>query len=173
MGLPSPAVTRTRRARPSTTPFGYDPRNFQALYGRAMLAMSQGKNAEAIGGFDQALAATPGRIEARRYRAIALARQGEWERATQEINWCLEHEPRSAATLYAAACVVARAFDKAGTTAISGQALDLLERRSPRALTAAKAAEDPDLAAIRRLPRFQHLISQARRRESASSPKPE
>ena len=37
----------------------HDPRNFQALYGRAMLAMSQGKNAEAIRGFDRALEATP------------------------------------------------------------------------------------------------------------------
>ena len=94
----------------------HDPHNFQALYGRAMLAMSQGKNSEAIRGFEQALAVDPGRIEARRYRAIVLARQGQWERATQEVNWCLEQEPRSAATLYAAACVVARAFDNSGTS---------------------------------------------------------
>jgi hypothetical protein len=124
-----------------------------------MLAISQGKNAEAIQGFDRALAADPGRFEARRYRAVVLARQGEWERATQEVNWCLEHEPRSAATLYAAACVVARAFEKAGTTAISAQALDLLEHALAAGADPAKAAADPDLAAIRRLARFQRLIS--------------
>src|SRR5208337_822476 len=37
----------------------------------------------------QALEAAPGFIEARRYRAVVLARQGEWERATRDINWCL------------------------------------------------------------------------------------
>ena len=38
--------------------------------------MSQGKNAEAIAGFDQALEADPGRIEARRYRAIVAGPPG-------------------------------------------------------------------------------------------------
>ena len=147
----------------------HEPRNALALYGRGMLAMSQGNNAEAIRGFDQALAADPSRIEARRYRAIVLARQGEWERATQEVNRCLEHEPRSAATLYAAACVVALAFDKAGTTANAGQALDLLERALAAGADPATAVRDPDLAAIRRLPRFERLISEARVSEGAHS----
>ena len=147
----------------------FEPHNAQAIYGIGMLAMSQGKNAEAIRSFDEALAADPGRIEARRYRAIALARQGEWERATQEVNWCLEHEPRSAATLYAAACVVARAFEKACTTAISGQALDLFERALDAGADPEIAAIDPDLAAIRRLPRFQRLMSRPQRSAGASS----
>jgi tetratricopeptide (TPR) repeat protein len=134
--------------------------------------MSRGKNAEALRDFDRALEADPGRIEARRYRAIVLARQGEWERATREINGCLEREPRSAATLYAAACVVGRAFDKAGTTAISNQGLDLLERALAEGADPAKAAEDPDLGAIRRLPRFQRLISEARGSAGASSTGP-
>ena len=150
----------------------HDPRNSRALYGRAMLAMSQGKNADAIRGFDQALAADPGRIEARRYRAIIFARQGEWERATNEVNWCLEHDPRSPATLYAAACVVARAFEKVGTTAISGQALDLLERAFTAGADPAKAAKDPDLSAICRLPRFQSLITGARGSAGASTSRP-
>ena len=98
-----------------------------------MLAMSEGKNAEALRGFDRALEAAPGRIVARRYRAIVLARQGEWEHAIQEINRCLERDSRSAATLYAAACVVARAVDKVGTAANSSQALDLLDALWPRA----------------------------------------
>jgi eukaryotic-like serine/threonine-protein kinase len=150
----------------------HDPRNAEALYGLGMLAMNQGRNAEAIRGFDQALAANPGRIEARRYRAIVFARQGEWERATREVNWCLDHEPRSAATLYAATCVVARAFEKAGTTAISSQALDLLERALAAGADPAKAAHDPDLAAIRCFPRYKSLISGARGSEAASSSRP-
>jgi eukaryotic-like serine/threonine-protein kinase len=148
------------------------PRNFQALYGRAMLAMSQGNNSEAVRGFEQALAVDPGRIEARRYHAIALARQGQWERATREVNLCLEQEPRSAETLYAAACVVARAFDKSGTSSISGQALDLLERALAAGADPTKADADPDLAAIRRLPRFQKLVSKARRAAEVELSKP-
>ncbi len=148
------------------------PHNFQALYGLAMLAMSEGKNDDAIRGFEQALAVDPGRVEARRYRAIVLARQGQWERATQEVNWCLEQEPRSAATLYAAACVVARAFDHSGTNSVSGQALDLLERALAAGADPTKANEDPDLAAIRRLPRFQHLVSKAPRAAAVDKSKP-
>jgi eukaryotic-like serine/threonine-protein kinase len=148
----------------------HSPRDFQALYGRAMLAMSLGQNAEAVREFDRALEADPGRMEARRYRAIVLARQGQWDRATREINGCLEREPRSAATLYAAACVAARAFDKAGTTAISDQGLELLKRALAEGADPAKAAADPDLVAIRRLPRFQCLISEASRRNSEGVP---
>jgi eukaryotic-like serine/threonine-protein kinase len=150
----------------------YNPRDFHALYGRAMLAMSRGKNVEALRGFDRALEADPGGIEARRYRAIVLARQGEWERAAQEINRCLEREPQSAATLYAAACVMARAFDKVGTAAISNQGLDLLERALAEGADPAKAAEDPDLVAIRRHPRFQRLIVEARGSAGTSSTGP-
>ena len=136
----------------------HDPRNSQALYGLAMLAMSRGRTRTALRDFDRALEADPGRIEARRYRAILLARQGDWEAATREINRCLEREPRSAATLYAAACVVARAFGALGSDATAAQALDLLERAVAEGADLARAAEDPDLAAIRRLPRFRRLV---------------
>jgi eukaryotic-like serine/threonine-protein kinase len=149
-----------------------DPGNSLALYGRAMLAMSGGKNAEAILGFDQALEADPGRIEARRYHAIALARQGDWSRATQEINRCVEREPRSAATLYAAACVVALAFEKTRDGANSRQALELLDRALAEGADPANAAVDPDLATIRRLPRFERLVSDALDSRRASSSKP-
>jgi serine/threonine protein kinase/Tfp pilus assembly protein PilF len=135
----------------------HDPHNFPALYGRAMLAMGQGREAEALRDFERALEADPGRLEARRYRAILLARRGDWEGATREVNGCLEREPHSAATLYAA-CVVARAFDAAGRGALAGQALDLLERALAAGADPARAAADPDLAALRRHPRFRRLI---------------
>ncbi len=144
-----------------------DPRSSQALYGLAMLAMSRGRNAEAIRDFDRALEADAARIEARRYLAIALARQGEWERSTQEINRCLEREPRAAPTLYAASCVLALAFDKVRSAEISGQALDLLGRALSEGANPEEAALDADLASIRRLPRFQRLISRGRGSEGA------
>ena len=135
----------------------HDPRNTQALYGRAMLAMGRGDETAAIRDFDRAIEADPGGMEARRYRAILLARRGDWDPATREINRCLEREPRSSATLYAAACVIARAYGSFGTAATAGQALDLLERALAEGADPAKAAEDPDLAPIRPLPRFSRL----------------
>ena len=136
----------------------HDPRDAKALYGLGMIAMARGEDAAALRDFDRALEADPGSLEARRYRAILLARRGDWEAATREINRCLEREPRSAATLYAAACVVARAYGALGSDATAAQALDLLERRLAEGADRSRAAEDPDLAAIRRLPRFRRLV---------------
>ena len=93
-----------------------------------MLAMRRGDDGPALREFDRALEIDPGQVEARRYRAILLARRGEWEAASREINRCLEREPRSPATLYAAACVVARAHEAHASGATAAQALDLLER---------------------------------------------
>jgi eukaryotic-like serine/threonine-protein kinase len=132
-----------------------------ALYGRAMLAMKDGENAEAIGHFERALEAEPGHIEARRYLAVALARAGAWERATGEINRCLEREPRSPASLYAAACVLARVFEKRGSAPISDQALDVLTRAFDLGADPARAVVDPDLASIRHLPRFKQAVNGA------------
>ncbi len=141
-----------------------DPRNVQALYGRGMLAMSGGEEARALGDFDRAIAADPMRIEARRYRAILLARRGDCDAAAREINGCLEREPRSPATLYAAACVAARAYGKAGTTALANQSIDLLERALAEGADAAQADKDPDFEAVRTLAQFRRLADRSRTR---------
>ena len=106
----------------------------------------------------QALEAAPGFIEARRYRAVVLARQGEWERATRDINWCLDREPGSGETLYAAACVAARAAEASPTPGAVDRAFDLLQRALSLG-SGHRAAEDPDLTALRRDPRFKRLIT--------------
>jgi serine/threonine protein kinase/tetratricopeptide (TPR) repeat protein len=147
-----------------------DPKSSQALYGRAMLAMSRDRPADAIRDFESALKADPSRIEARRYLAVTLARQGDWQRATEEINRCLERDSRSAPTLYAAACVVARAFDKRASPDLSSQAIDLLDRAFSEGADPTKAKLDPDLASLRRLPRFQLLFKEAGGHAIDSSP---
>jgi tetratricopeptide (TPR) repeat protein len=147
-----------------------DPKSSQALYGRAMLAMSRDRPADAIRDFESALKADPSRIEARRYLAVTLARQGAWQRATEEINRCLERDSRSAPTLYAAACVVARAFDKRASPDLSSQAIDLLDRAFSEGADPTKAKLDPDLASLRRLPRFQLLFKEAGGHAIDSSP---
>ncbi len=147
----------------------FDPRNAQALYGRAMIAMGRGEDAGALRDFDRAIEADPSRNEARRYRAILLARKGDWESASLEINRCLQREPRSPATLYAAACVAARAFGTFTTTATANQSLDLLERALAEGAERSWAAQDPDLVAIRRLPRFRKLVGQGQDAGAGSS----
>src|SRR5579871_2614446 len=77
------------------------PEHPQALYGRALLLVERGQLPEAIPLFDRAIEAAPQFVEARRYRAILFARQGALDRASQDINWCLEREANVGATLYA------------------------------------------------------------------------
>ncbi len=136
----------------------HDPHHPQALYGRAMLAMNRGDVGIALQFFNRALEASPAFIEARRYRAVLLSRKGDWESATRDINWCLDREPRSGETLYAAACVAARAAEASPSPRSFDVAFDLLERA--RSLgSGQKAKEDPDLTVLRRDPRFVRLIA--------------
>jgi serine/threonine protein kinase/tetratricopeptide (TPR) repeat protein len=138
-----------------------EPHHPQALYGRAMLAAEEGKSDEAIAAFDGALKSNPGFNEARRFRAVLLARKRDWEHATQDINWCLEREPASGETLYAAACIAALAAGVSPRPQVVNQALDLLRRALDHEPLAARAAADADLAAIRPDPRFRMLLERS------------
>ena len=133
-----------------------DPRQPQALYGLGVLAGERGEPAEAIARFDEAIAADPSFIDPRRGRAVLQARLGRWDLAGSDINWCLEREPRRGVTLYAAACVSALAA--AQHPAVADQAVALLEKAFAENYGRDKAAADPDLAALRRDPRFRAMI---------------
>jgi serine/threonine protein kinase/Flp pilus assembly protein TadD len=128
-----------------------DPRQPQALYGRAMLAAERGELAEANGFADRAVAADPTWLDARRCRALVCARRGDFARAEADVNWCLQREPPTGVTLYAAACVAARA-------AAADQAVDFLRRAFAEGYGRDKAATDADLAAVHRDPRFAQLL---------------
>jgi eukaryotic-like serine/threonine-protein kinase len=139
-----------------------DPREPQALYGRAMLAAQEDQIEAALGYFQRALEADPAFLQARRYRAILYARTGQIAHASQDINTCLAKEPRSGATLYAAACVAALAFDQADpdhARDIAAQAIDLLGKAFEHGYGQDRAAQDPDLIALRRLPAYQRLLT--------------
>jgi serine/threonine protein kinase/Flp pilus assembly protein TadD len=138
-----------------------DPRQPQALYGRAMLAAAADRLEEALGYFQRALEADPSFVEARRYRAILLARRGQLPQASLDINDCLKREPQSGPTLYAAACVAALALEHADplhASDIAAQALVLLERAFRQGYGQDRAADDADLAALHDLPAFQRLL---------------
>jgi serine/threonine protein kinase/tetratricopeptide (TPR) repeat protein len=136
----------------------------QALYGRAMLAAKQKQLDEAINFFNRALDADPGFLDARRFRAILLARRGDFGRASQDINACLEREPKQGSTLYAAACVVSRMAEKSPERQTLDQALDLLEKALAQGYGLELADTDPDLAALRKHPEFTAILSRMRER---------
>jgi serine/threonine protein kinase/tetratricopeptide (TPR) repeat protein len=148
-----------------------DPGHPQALYGRAMLAMRQERLDEALRFFDRAVEANPGFVEARRYRGVLLARLGDWDRASSDVNWCLERDPKSGPTLYAAACVAARAAGATGNRSALVQALNLLQHALTQGAGLEEADTDPDLASIRQQPEFRRLLSQAiASRKSTAAP---
>jgi serine/threonine protein kinase/tetratricopeptide (TPR) repeat protein len=135
-----------------------DPAQPQALYGRAMLAAERGDLAEAGAFADRAVAADPAWPDARRCRAIVRARRGDFAAAEADVNWCLEREPAVGATLYAAACVAARAAARFPASAAAGQAVDFLRRAFAEDYGRDRAETDPDLAAIRHHPGFVRLL---------------
>jgi tetratricopeptide (TPR) repeat protein len=139
------------------------PRHPQALYGRAMLLVEEGREKEAIDCFTQTLQTTPGFMDARRYRAILLARAGQFEAASKDANDCLERERDSGPTLYAAACVaalmVAKAKDPAAVEQAATQALKFLTEAFAHGFGRDKAANDPDLKALRSHAAFVELLA--------------
>jgi len=136
-----------------------DSRQPQALYGLAMLAMSQGRNEEALRSFDRALEANPGLVEVRPYRALLRARSGDWARAGEDINRCLERDSTDGSTLYVAACVASLASRSLSSVKAADQAIELLEKAVAGGVDPAKAATDPDLAALQAHPRFRRLLA--------------
>ncbi len=143
-----------------------DPKNKEALYGLAMLAMQREDAAATLRYFDQSLEVAPNFFAARRYRAIQLARKGDLNRATEDINWCLEKEPQNGDSLYAAACVVALASKQLADPKLAEQSRHFLEKALSRGVDLDKANHDPDLAAIRARPEIWQAILQARENHS-------
>jgi hypothetical protein len=128
-----------------------------------MLLMEQGSGPEALAWFNRAVAADTAFVEARRFRAVLLARLRDFGPASQDINWCLEREPEAGATLYAAACVsaliAARASDGPAARSAAEQALNFLEMAFARGYGRDRAAADPDLAGLGEHPRFRALLA--------------
>jgi serine/threonine protein kinase/Flp pilus assembly protein TadD len=140
-----------------------DPKSPEALYGRGLLAARADRLERAAELFAQALEQRSNFGEARRYRAILLARLGRLAEALTEINTALRAAPRSGATLYAAACVTALAAEQAPTPTQTQQAVAESLRFLKQALAAGygqHAATDDDLKAIQQHPEFRRLTLQ-------------
>jgi tetratricopeptide (TPR) repeat protein len=146
-----------------------EPKNPQALYGCGMVLAAQNQLDAALGYFDRLLQIAPQHLEARRGRAILLARRGNFDKATQDINACLSQEPTSGSVLYAAACITALAARKAerddARKMAADQALNFLQNAFARGYGQDKAAEDPDLDGIRTCPEFQKMLGREQVRE--------
>jgi tetratricopeptide (TPR) repeat protein len=126
--------------------------NCQALYGCAMLLEGQGKGVQALRYFDRAIDADGEFHQARRCRAVLLARLGQFQKAAQEMNRCLDREPDSGATRYAAACVAAICAKDDPLQADRG--VELLRQAFVLGYGRDKVAQDHDLDNIRNHPNF-------------------
>ena len=79
----------------------------------------------------------------------------------QDINACLEKEPRAGITLYAAACVASLAAGHTGSLGskeTAEQALDFLRRAFEQGYGLDKADADDDLATVRGHEGFEGLM---------------
>ena len=87
---------------------------------------------------------------------------GDLAAAQEEINHCLKLDPLAGISLYAAACVLARAAEKEGDgearRRAEDQAIDFLTRALQQGYGRATAADDPDLRSLRHRPELQALL---------------
>jgi serine/threonine protein kinase/Flp pilus assembly protein TadD len=150
----------------------------QALYGRGLMEVEEGRTAEALRSFSRLLEIQPSFLEARRFRAILLARRGDFDGASQDVNECLQKDPNGGATCYAAACVAAHAVAHSTSPRardrVTAQAVHFLEKAFSAHYGLNKAASDPDLEGIRQQPNFLALLkayeSLPRSQETRSTP---
>jgi tetratricopeptide (TPR) repeat protein len=127
-----------------------------------MVHVERAEENEAIACFDEALAWHPTFVDARRFKAILLARQGMLADAQEDINRCLQQEPQAGITVYAAACVLARAAEKSphpeARKQLEDQAIDLLGKAFHYDYGQGGAATDLDLRALHHCPEFAALL---------------
>lgn len=135
-----------------------DPKHPQALYGKGMLLMEQGKLPVAVRMFDDALIASPAFMEPLRYRAVALARLGDLQQAAADANACIEREKTNPDSLYIAACVASISFRKLATPELKQQTLLLLQSAIECGAERDRALSDPDFSALRGDPEFLKLV---------------
>jgi serine/threonine protein kinase/lipoprotein NlpI len=133
-----------------------DPEDARVLFGLAAALVLRGESDAGLRRFDAAIELRPDFVEARRFRAVLLARKGRAEAAFKDLKFCLERERESGMTLYAAACV--SALIGRGDEAMSRQALDFLRRAFAQGYGRDKAAEDDDLKSLRGRKDFRELI---------------
>ncbi|MGF1581225.1 MAG: protein kinase [Gemmataceae bacterium] len=137
----------------------------EALFGQAMLHAQKEENNKAIGVFNNILWLRPQFEEARRYRAVLLARIGKLELAKAEINRCLDMEPFRGGTYYAGACVASLALPRISKTDVNRkaqvetEAVKFLEAAFAKGYGINKAKTDPDLHAIQQNKRVQELLT--------------
>ena len=136
-----------------------DPRNPRAHLGQAHLVRSEAPLA-ALEHVEKSLEIEPDFGDALQLRALIRARLHD-PRAEADVERFLR--VTTPQRLYNAACALALLARGNNDGRLTARALDYLERALDAGLTAETPSRDPDLEAIRELPRFENLIATARR----------
>jgi tetratricopeptide (TPR) repeat protein len=121
-----------------------------------MLLDGKGQFAAALPYYNQALEVDPNFTKARCFRAVLFARLGRFREAGDEIQKCLDKEPSSGATRYAAACIAA--LTTPADRREAGRAFVFLQQAFRLGYGRDKATNDADLENIRDYPEFRRLI---------------
>ena len=132
-----------------------DPHDARARLGRAHLLRGDDPRA-ALAEVESALAESPDLGDALQLRALLRARLGDPAAETDVDRLLLIPTPQR---LYNAACalsLLSRSRSEDGPRLVT-RALDLLQRALDSGVSSARLAEDPDLDALRRSPRFPKL----------------
>jgi serine/threonine protein kinase/tetratricopeptide (TPR) repeat protein len=133
-----------------------EPENATALYGLGAVLVRGGEADAGLARLDQAIEAEPEFLEARRFRAVVLARKQREDEALRDINFCLKKESEGGMTLYAAACVMA--LLRPGNDGMAGQALKFLRNALDQGYGRDRAADDEDLRSLRGRQEFRDLL---------------
>ncbi|HZW29795.1 MAG TPA: tetratricopeptide repeat protein [Isosphaeraceae bacterium] len=135
-----------------------DPRHPRAHLGRAYLVRGQDPRA-ALEHVQRALDAEPDFGDALQLRALLRARLNDPNAETDVDRFLRVTTPQR---LYNAACTFALLTRARTDARLTARALDSLQRALEAGLSPDYAEQDPDLAPLRRSPRFTRLIAAAR-----------
>ena len=89
-----------------------------------------------------------------------LQRLGELEAAAEDANLCIEKEPATPESLYAAACVAALSARKLRSPQLREQAIEILKQAIACGTPRQKLLDDPDLSVLQNEAEFRKLTGE-------------
>jgi hypothetical protein len=130
----------------------------RAHFGRALL-LRRGDLRQALAEAEAALASDRNLLDALQLRTLLRARLGDLSAVDDAERLIQVPTPHR---LYNASCALALLVETAGETRLATRALDLLSRALDAGFPASLATSDPDLNALRALPKYREVVEKPR-----------